>query len=259
MAAVAASDGPGGTGFFASVSDVVAHVWTAATTPVDPPSAAVVVVTAAIALTIVVVTPVWRVARHLVTIAHEGGHGVAALVTGRKLTGIRLHSDTSGLTVSYGRPRGPGMIFTTLMGYVAPGLVGLGAAALLRQGYAVGLLWLLVLLLALLLLQIRNWFGLWSVLVSGTALVLVSWFLEPAAQSAVAYAVTWFLLLGAVRPVLELQAERAGGRAPTSDADALARLTGVPGLVWVGVFLLVTAGCAVLGAVWILGPAPFGA
>jgi hypothetical protein len=33
--------------------------------------------------------------------------------------------------------------------------------------------------------------------------VFVTWFLEPEVQSAVAYAVTWFLLLGAVRPVFK--------------------------------------------------------
>ena len=44
--------------------------------------------------------------------------------TGRKLHGIRLHSDTSGLTLSAGRPTGPGMILTLLAGYVAPPLVG---------------------------------------------------------------------------------------------------------------------------------------
>jgi len=67
--------------------------------------------------------------------------------------------------------------------------------------------------------------------------------------------VTWFLLLGAVRPVLELQSERSRGRASTSDADILARLTHVPGLIWVGVFLVVTVGSAVLGGWWIVGPA----
>lgn len=236
-----------------TVGTVVGEIWHRATTPVPPPPPSVVLAVGVAALLVVLVTPVWRVARHVVTIAHEGAHALAAVLTGRRLSGIRLHSDTSGLTVSAGRPRGPGMILTAFAGYVGPGLVGLGAAALLRQGYAVGLLWLLVLLLAVMLLQIRNLFGLWSVLVSGVALVAVSWWLPPATQSAVAYAVTWFLLLGAVRPVLELQAERSGGRARTSDADMLARLTPLPGLVWVGVFLLVTAGAAVLGGAWIVG------
>jgi hypothetical protein len=234
--------------------NVIGQIWQAATTPVPPPALAVVVATGMAALAVVLVTPVWRVARHVVTIAHEGAHAFAALITGRKLSGIRLHSDTSGLTVSAGPTRGFGMVLTAFAGYVGPGLVGLGAAALLRQGYAVGLLWLFVVLLAVMLVQIRNWFGLWSVLVSGFALVAVSWWLNESAQSAVAYAVTWFLLLGAVRPVLELQAQRRRGRARNSDADTLARLTRVPGLVWVTVFLVITGGAAVLGGTWILGP-----
>lgn len=239
---------------FDSIGDVVTRIWQAATTPVPAPDQPVVLAMALVALAVVVVTPVWRVARHVVTIAHEGAHALLATLTGRRLDAIRLHSDTSGLTISAGRPRGFGMIATSFAGYVGPGLVGLGAAWLLREGYAVGLLWLLVVLLALVLLKIRNLFGLWSVLVAGVALVLVSWFLDEPVQSAVAYAVTWFLLFGSVRPVLELQAQRSRRRARQSDADQLARLTGLPGLFWVGVFLLVTVGALALGAWWIVGP-----
>ncbi|MFI9485249.1 M50 family metallopeptidase [Promicromonospora sp. NPDC052451] len=242
-------------GPFAAIGDVLGTIWTNAVTPVEPPSNATVLAMCAIALVVVLFRPLWHVTRHVITIAHEASHGLGALLTGRKLEGIRLHSDTSGLTVSRGKPRGPGMVITAFAGYVGPGIIGLGAAWLLRQGYAVGLLWLLVVLLALLLLQIRNWFGLWSILVSGTALVFVTWFLEPPVQSAVAYAVTWFLLLGAVRPVFELQVQRSRGHARTSDADMLARLTGVPGLFWVTMFLLVTLGALVLGGSWILGVA----
>ena len=239
---------------FDSIGDVLARIWQAATTPVPPPDQPLVLAMALVALSVVVVTPVWRVARHVITIAHEGAHATVATLTGRRLDAIRLHSDTSGLTISAGKPRGFGMIATAFAGYVGPGVVGLGAAWLLREGYAVGLLWLLVLLLALLLLKIRNLFGLWSVLVAGVGLVLVSWFLDEPVQSAVAYAVTWFLLLGAVRPVLELQAQRFRRRARQSDADQLARLTGLPGLFWVGVFLVVTVGALALGAWWIVGP-----
>lgn len=59
----------------------------------------------------------WRLLRNVVTIAHEGGHALVALLSGRKLNGIRLHSDTSGLTVSTGRASGPGMVFTLFAGY----------------------------------------------------------------------------------------------------------------------------------------------
>jgi hypothetical protein len=233
--------------------DPLSEVWHQVTTTQPLPSAAVVAGTAVAAAVLVLLPRTWRVTRHVVTIVHEGAHGVAALLTGRRLSGIRLHSDTSGVTVSVGRPRGPGMVLTAAAGYVGPALLGLGAAALLAAGHAVALLWAVVVLLALLLVQIRNWFGLWSVLVSGAVVLVVSELLPGQAQSAFAYLLAWFLLLSAPRPVLELQAERRRRRSSTSDADQLARLTGLPGLVWVGMFLAVTAGALVQGGRWLLG------
>jgi len=232
----------------------VAQIWYRALSTQQPPSAAVAALSAAIALLLVLPHPAWRYTRHLVTIAHEAAHGVAALLVGRRLAGIRLHSDTSGLTVSQGRPTGPGMIATFLAGYPGPALFGLGAAALLGAGHAVGLLWLALVLLAALLLQIRNWFGLWSVLVTGAVVFSASWWLDQRWQSAFAYLITWFLLLAATRPVIELQAKRSRRAAGNSDADQLARLTGLPGLVWVGVFAAITVGCLALGALWLVAP-----
>ena len=186
--------------------------------------------------------------RHAITLVHEASHATVAVLTGRRLAGIRLHSDTSGLTVSVGRPRGPGMIATAAAGYVGPGVLGLGAAWLASRGHAVAVLWILLLLLVGVLIQIRNWFGLWSVLVTGTALVAVTWWATGPWQSATAYAITWFLLLGAPRPVVELRVRRGGG----SDADVLARLTHVPALVWVVFFGAVTVGAAVLGGIFLV-------
>jgi hypothetical protein len=194
----------------------------------------------------------WPITRHVVTIAHEAAHGLVALVSGRRLHGIQLHSDTSGLTVSAGRTTGPGMIMTTAAGYVGPALLGLAAAAMLAEHRAVGLLWALLILLALLLIQVRNWFGLWSILVSAAVVLGVSWWLLPQVQSAFAYCLTWFLLLAAPRPVLELQTQRRRGGASSSDADQLARLTRVPAIVWVGFFLAATVGALVLGTRWMV-------
>src|SRR3712207_6164630 len=166
--------------------------------------------TAVVAAVLVLSPTLWRPTRHVVTIAHEGAHGLVALVAGRRLSGIRLHSDTSGLTVSAGKPTGLGMVLTCAAGYTGPGLFGLGAAALLAAGHAIGLLWALLLLLALLLVQIRNWFGLWSVLVTGGIVFAVTWWFPPEAQAAFAALATWFLLLAAPRAVLELQAAQIG-------------------------------------------------
>ncbi len=228
------------------------EIWDRATATSPPLPGWALVLSAVLAALLVLHPTLWRTARNAVTIAHEGAHGVAALATGRRLAGIRLHSDTSGVTVSAGRPTGPGMVLTAAAGYVGPGLIGLGAAGLLATGHAAGMLWALLLLLALLLLQIRNLFGLWSVLATGALVLGVTWWLPVSWQSGFAHVVVWFLLLAAPRTVWELQAKRRRRAAPDSDADQLARLTGLPGLVWVGLFGLVDAGALVLGARWLV-------
>jgi hypothetical protein len=232
--------------------DVVGRFWARVTTPVADLPTEVLLGTAAAAALLVLSPTLWRLSRHAVTIAHEGAHGVVALAAGRRLSGIRLHSDTSGLTVSAGKPTGLGMVLTCAAGYTGPGLFGLGAAALLAAGYAVGLLWALLGLLALLLVQIRNWYGLWSVLVTGGVVFAATWWLPPEGQAAFAALATWFLLLAAPRAVLELQTARRRRSAPESDADQLARLTRLPALVWVGVFLAVDVGALLLGGSWLL-------
>jgi Peptidase M50B-like len=229
----------------------VREVWDNITAAQPAPQLRVVVITGVLALLLVGWRPVWRHTRQVVTIAHEGAHGLVAALAGRKLTGIRLHSDTSGLTVSRGRPDGAGMIAVLLAGYAGPAVFGLAAAFVLSRGYAVALLWGLLLALLVLLVQIRNLFGLWSVLVFGGVVFAVSWWASPQVQAGFAFVLTWFLLLAAPRAVFELQGARRRGRERSSDADQLGRLTGVPAILWVGLFALVTLGCLALGAWWL--------
>jgi hypothetical protein len=210
-----------------------------------------VALTALVAAVVVLYRPAWGLLRHVVTIAHEGGHAGVAALTGRRLRGVRLHSDTSGLTVSAGRPTGPGVVFTLLAGYVAPSVLGLLAAIALGYGRVVPVLWVAVALLGVLLVLIRNLFGVLSVVVTGALLVGVAGWAPPAFQGPAAYLLAWFLLVAAPRPVVELQLTRRRGQAPASDADQLARLTGVPGLVWVAIFLLLTT-AALVGGGWLL-------
>jgi len=232
--------------------ELLGRFWTRVTATVPQLDDTMLVATAAAAALLVLSPVLWRTTRHAVTIAHEGAHGLVALAAGRRLSGIRLHSDTSGLTLSAGRPAGLGMVLTCAAGYTGPALFGLGAAALLGAGHAVGLLWALLGLLALLLVQIRNWYGLWSVLVTGGVVFAATWWLPPNGQAAFAALATWFLLLAAPRTVVELQTSRRRRGARDSDADQLARLTRLPGLFWVGVFLVVDVGALLLGARWLL-------
>ncbi|MFJ8084031.1 M50 family metallopeptidase [Streptomyces sp. NPDC096205] len=211
----------------------------------------VVIATGVAALAVVVPPGVWRVARNAITIAHEGGHGLVALLTGRRLTGIRLHSDTSGLTVSRGKPYGLGMILTAAAGYTAPPLLGLGGAALLAAGRITLLLWLATALLLVMLVMIRNAYGVLTVVLTGGAFLLVSWLAGPQVQAGFAYAVVWFLLLGGVRPAFELQSKRSRGGAGDSDADQLARLTHTPAALWLFLFHVVSLSSLVGGTRWL--------
>ncbi|MGW7100556.1 M50 family metallopeptidase [Streptomyces sp. NPDC054838] len=212
-----------------------------------------VVATGLAALAAVAPRPVWRLSRNAITIAHEGGHGLLALLTGRRLDGIRLHSDTSGVTVSRGKPSGLGMVLTAAAGYTAPSLLGLGGAALLSAHRITLLLWAATALLIALLVMIRNAYGLLTVVLTGGTFVLVSWLTPAEVQAVFAYGVVWFLLLGGVRPVFELQAKRRHGGAPDSDADQLGRLTHVHPVVWL-LFFHAVALCALTGgARWLLG------
>jgi hypothetical protein len=220
-------------------------------TQADPPRY-VVLATAVAALIAIVLPRTWRLSRNVVTIAHEGGHALAALLSGRRLTGIRLHSDTSGVTLSRGKPQGAGMVATGLAGYPTPPLLGLAGAALLAADHVTALLWITIVALAALLVMIRNAYGVLAVVVTGGIVFAVSWFGTSATQGAFAYLVTWFMLLAGARPVVELQRLRYRGQAPHSDADQLGRLTGVPALLWVALFGFVAVASLLLGGRWLL-------
>jgi Peptidase M50B-like len=230
----------------------LAHLWdhVVATSPALPTWLAA--LTAGFALVIVGSRPVWHLSRNVVTLAHEGGHAVVSIATGRRLDGIRLHSDTSGVTSSRGKASGIGLVLTTAAGYVTPSLLGLGSAWLLAARHATALLWLFLILLAAAFIAIRNAYGFVSVLATAAIVFVVSRFSSVTAQDAFAYLFAWFLLFGGIRPIFELQARRRRGRAWASDADQLAGLTGVPGGAWVAFFALVALVALVVGGHWLL-------
>lgn len=205
-----------------------------------------------IALAAVASRRIWPLSRTVVTIAHEGGHALAALLAGRRLAGVRVLRSTAGVTVSAGNRTGPGIVLTTAAGYTTPPLLGLGAAALLVTGHLTSMLLLSLAALAGLAIALRNVYGVIAVAAVAAVVALVLWRASPLGEAAFGYTMAWFLLLGGARPVLELRGERRRHPSPRTDADQLARLTGVAGGVWVAFFGLVSLAALAVGGYWLL-------
>jgi hypothetical protein len=191
------------------------------------------VVLAAIAL------PTWLVMRHANTIAHEGAHALVGWGMGGRVQSVTMEGDSSGLTKVTFRPGTGGFLFL-LVGYLGPSAFGLAGAKLISIGHIVAVLWLALLLLAALLITVRNFFGFCSVVITGFVLYLFARYGSIGLETVVAYVITWFLLLSGLRVVL-LYNGRKG------DAPALAKTTHIPSWLWVGVWQLGATAALLLG------------
>jgi hypothetical protein len=241
--------GSGMGGVFWHRADVM---WHHAFTAQPAPPKWLVLGSGVLALVIVASPRIWPAARTVVTIVHEGGHALMALATGRRLGGVRIYRSTAGETRSAGRAAGLGVALTAGAGYVAPPLLGLGAAALLAIGHLTGMLLLSLVLLAGLAAAVRNAYGMLAVLAALVTVAAVCLYAPATVQAGFGYVMTWFLLLGGVRPVIELARERRWSGARRSDADQLARLTRVPGGAWVMIFGLVAVAALAVSARWMV-------
>ena len=226
---------------------VLARLWDRVSGSQPLPPAWVIGLTGLLALCVVLNAQSWRVTGKVITIAHEGGHALVSVLSGRRLDGIRLHSDSSGVTYSRGRRTGPGLVLTAAAGYMMPSVLGAGAALLLAERHLTAMLWLALVLLAATFLAVRNLFGATAVLITAAGVFAVSYYASAVVQAGFAYLAAWFLLFGGVRPVVELARGRHRRWARGSDAEQLARLTGAPAGLWVTVFALVSLAALAVG------------
>jgi len=239
---------------------VLERLWDRVSGSQPLPPAWVVGLTGLLALVVVLDRRSWQLTGKVITIAHEAGHALVSVLSGRRLDGIRLHSDSSGVTYSRGRRTGPGLVLTAAAGYVMPSLLGAGAAWLLAERHLTAMLWLALVVLAATFLAVRNLFGALAVLVTAGGVFAVSYYAVPAVQAGFGYLAAWFLLFGGLRPVVELARGSAGSPSRRqrwtrgSDADQLARLTGAPAGLWITLFMLVALAALVAGVVLLVPP-----
>lgn len=196
---------------------------------------------------------VWRYTRLFATYVHEAGHAVVAILTGRRVTKIRLEADTSGTTEHVGQ-RGLSRLLTAFAGYPAPALAGWGVLAAILHGYprwAIAGFAVLALLLALVQHSWRGWVI--TLIMLGGVWLLVPF--SDSLPSLVLALIAGYLLMASPRTVVELHLIRRRHVREMgefhSDADSLTTYTGIPAGFWEVLFL------AACGWVWWMVGAQF--
>lgn len=203
-----------------------------------------IVVLLGLAVFAMIMLPTWLLLRHVTTMAHEGGHALAGWAFGAKVKSVTMQSDGSGLTnVTF--TGSAGRFLSLFMGYAGPSAFGLAAAKLISIGHIIAVLWLALLLLAVMLITVRNLFAFGAVLVTAVLLYLFARHTSVAAQTVLAYVITWFLLLSGLWHVLRYDGQEG-------DAPEAAKRTHLPSWLWVGVWQLGAGVALVVGAKLVL-------
>jgi Peptidase M50B-like len=172
------------------------------------------------------------------TIAHEGGHMIVGLLTGRRLQDFELEAAGGGVTHFDPSPWGPARIISAMAGYTMPPLLGLGGAALLAAGLAWPLLWIAVILLVLAWIKAATDLTMLVLLLLAVAIGYVALYGGPTLQAAFAAGLVWVLLFSGLRSAVLLPMKNDG-----SDAAALARDTLIPRQVWKAAFVAFALYC----------------
>jgi Peptidase M50B-like len=192
----------------------------------------------------------------LVTVAHEGGHMVVAILTGNPVANwhlVETENNNSGSGGATSLPPGwsPGLssILIAVAGYLTPPLVGLAGVALVLNGKAWSVLLASAVLLLAAFLKAKDLFSIVVVLAFAAGIGWVVFAGSPGLQAAVAVGLVWLMLVGGVT---SLQGQGWGSDKST-DAGQLARATWIPAFLWVSLFGFVAIAALWVGARRLLG------
>jgi len=114
----------------------------------------------------------WKIANHAETVVHEAAHAMVGFVAGRSIRRVEINPNGGGSTRMEPQA-GFGYGVAAFAGYVGPSAAGLFAAWLISIGRIVAVLWFGGLLLAVMVLMVRNFFGGIVILACGALLYLL--------------------------------------------------------------------------------------
>jgi hypothetical protein len=198
--------------------------------------------------------------RIFVTFIHEGGHAIAALVTGHSVASLSVAMNASGETHTTAPGGLLAAVFISSAGYLGSMIFGALLLVLIRKAIAarIVLLGSAVLIFGLTIIfglitpifSFESWWGIPFTLVSGT---LITVGLVLMAKFASARAAMFFVSFLAVQCVLNAIFDLktlfwlSTPFAPSAHTDAtnMAAATGIPAIVWVMIW-----GAVAMGVLW---------
>lgn len=195
-----------------------------------------------LAAVVVLVRALWEIAGPFETVVHESAHVLAGILTGRTIQGVKIE-ETGGGSTDMVPKSGCGYGVAAFVGYIGPSAAGLIAAGLISTGRMYAVLWLGLVLLAVMLVTIRNFFGGLVILMCGALLYLVVRYGTAEVETAFAYGVAWFLLISGIRVALRV----AGRPKDVADAEILARMTFIFRWIWCLLWLVGTIAALLAG------------
>lgn len=172
------------------------------------------------------------------TFVHELSHGVAAVLTGGSFRRFVVNPDLSGTALSAG---GIGWIVTSA-GYIGSAIFGgiltlLSASNIPARRVLAGLG---LTLGVLSLLFVRNLFGLAAGIVLAASLLAAGWRLRESWADGLLLLLAVQMMLNALDSVFDLVQLSAASGATRTDAQIMAQATGIPAIVWAGLWTVVS-------------------
>jgi hypothetical protein len=202
----------------------------------------------------VAAVPLWRFTTHAITIAHEGGHAMFGSLAGLLVKKVRVDRGGVGST-GFSKAVKDLSVFETLAaglaGYLGPSIFGLaGAWMLVHDMSPRAVLLMTLVLMAVLLVMVRNLFGLFVVPLTGALIWAVAMRATAEVQLVFAHIWVWFLLMGGTRQIPELFREWKGGK--EVDTGALSSKTGLSSAFFVALFWAGSLAALIYGGVLLL-------
>lgn len=186
----------------------------------------------AVAVLLVGLDGTWRYVRYAITTVHELGHVVVGWFVGRTVESINLNHDTSGLTLTRGKPHGLGIFFLYVAGYTAPPIAGFVLLASVIYRHAGWGMAALIGLLLVALVFVRNAFGVLVLLVQlGVDGALWYWN-DQRVLGWLVMLVGALMSIGGARAAIDLVGLHRRRKARTSDAAILGRQTRIGAMAW---------------------------